>query len=128
MFPLNRSNEARMRLSLDSPVRRGLPVPLILLAAAVVACNSGERRAGDTSASAAATSDTTAKCGGDNAGLTLPAGICNGVRRQHWARPTHRGGIERRRLRHARGDSTDAEESARRAPAADTDSVVRRAS
>jgi len=65
-----------MRLSLDSAVRRGLPVPLILLAAAVVACNSGERRAGDTSASAAATSDTTAKCGGDNAGLTLPAGIC----------------------------------------------------
>ena len=67
-----------MRLALDPAVRHGLALPAILLAAAVAACNSGEKRAGDTSGSAAATSDTTvpAKCAGDNAGLTLPAGIC----------------------------------------------------
>ena len=66
-----------MRLSIDTVVRRGLPVPSILLAAAVVGCSSGERRTGDSSATAA-TSDTTlpAKCAGDNGGLTLPAGIC----------------------------------------------------
>ncbi len=70
-----------MRLSLDPAVRRRLPLPGILMAAAVVACSSGERRTGDTSGSAAATSDTTlpAKCVGDNAGLTLPAGICASV-------------------------------------------------
>src|SRR3954469_22632397 len=67
-----------MRLALDPTVRHGLALPAILLAAAVAACISGEKRAGDTSGSAAATSDTTvpAKCAGDNAGLTLPAGIC----------------------------------------------------
>ena len=67
-----------MRLSLDPAVRRRFPLPSILMAAAVVACNSGEKRAGDRSASTAATSDTTfpAKCTGDSSGLTLPAGIC----------------------------------------------------
>jgi glucose/arabinose dehydrogenase len=48
------------------------------MTAAVVACNSGENRTGGASGSASATADTTfpAKCVGDNAGLTLPAGIC----------------------------------------------------
>jgi glucose/arabinose dehydrogenase len=66
-----------MRLALDLAVRRSLPIT-VLLGAALAACNSGEKRTGDTSGSAAAASDTTfpAKCAGDNAGLTLPAGIC----------------------------------------------------
>jgi len=65
-----------MRLALDPAVRRSLPT--IVMFAAVVACSSGESRTGDASGSASATADTTfpAKCVGDNAGLTLPAGIC----------------------------------------------------
>jgi len=64
-----------MHLALDPAVRRSFPA--ILMTAAVVACSSSESRTGDGSASAAS-SDTTfpAKCVGDNAGLTLPAGIC----------------------------------------------------
>ena len=66
-----------MRLALDLAVRRSLPIT-VLLGAALAACNSGEKRTGDTSGTAAAASDTTlpAKCAGDNAGLTLPAGVC----------------------------------------------------
>jgi glucose/arabinose dehydrogenase len=68
-----------MRLALDPAVRRSLPA--IFMTAAVVACNSGESRTGGASGSASATADTTfpAKCVGDNAGLTLPAGICAAV-------------------------------------------------
>ena len=62
-----------MRLAPDPVVRRTLAT--IFLAAAIVACSSGDKRNGD---SVGATADTTfaAKCVGDNAGLTLPAGIC----------------------------------------------------
>jgi len=65
-----------MRPALDSVVHRSSSLT-VFLAAALAACSSGEKRTGDTSATAA-TSDTTipAKCAGDNAGLTLPAGIC----------------------------------------------------
>ena len=45
-----------------------------ILAAALAACSGGEKRNGDS----AGAGDTTfaAKCVGDNAGLTLPAGVC----------------------------------------------------
>lgn len=63
-----------MRLAPDPVVRRSLVT--IFLAAAIVACNSGEKRSGD---SVAADTTFAAKCVGDNAGLTLPAGICASV-------------------------------------------------
>jgi len=61
-----------MRLAPDPVVRRSLAT--IFVAAAIVACSSGDKRTGDSVAAA----DTTfaAKCVGDNAGLMLPAGVC----------------------------------------------------
>jgi glucose/arabinose dehydrogenase len=71
-----RSNEERMRLAPDTVVRRSLSA--IVICTALIACNSGDKRGSDTSGGAVASADTTfpAKCVGDNAGLTLPAGIC----------------------------------------------------
>ena len=65
-----------MRLGHDRLLVHALSVvavPLVL-----VACNSNEGRGRDSSAGNVAVADTTfpAKCVGDNAGLTLPAGIC----------------------------------------------------
>jgi glucose/arabinose dehydrogenase len=50
----------------------------VLVACAVVAaCNSNGENVSDSAAAAVATADTVvAKCVGDNAGLTLPAGVC----------------------------------------------------
>ena len=64
-----------MRLAPDSVVRRNLAT--VFLSTAIVACSSGDKEAGGS----AATGDTTfaAKCVGDNAGLTLPSGICAAV-------------------------------------------------
>jgi glucose/arabinose dehydrogenase len=60
-----------MRFPHDPVVRLALSAVTLL----TLACSSGEKRSGDTTAVAAA--DTTAaKCVGDNAGLTLPAGVC----------------------------------------------------
>jgi glucose/arabinose dehydrogenase len=61
-----------MRPAPDPVVRRSLTT--ILLGTAIIACSSGDKGAGNASA----TADTTfaAKCVGDNAGLTLPSGVC----------------------------------------------------
>jgi glucose/arabinose dehydrogenase len=57
------------------PHSRAVSAALIVIAAA--ACSSGERTVSDSAAGATAARDTVvAKCVGDNAGLTLPAGIC----------------------------------------------------
>jgi glucose/arabinose dehydrogenase len=45
----------------------------------LVACSSGDNKAADSSATAMLADTTPAKCTGDNAGLTLPAGICAAV-------------------------------------------------
>jgi glucose/arabinose dehydrogenase len=62
-----------MRFPHDPVVRRTLPATILL---ALASCSSGEKRTSDTTAVAGAAADATAKCVGDNAGLTLPAGIC----------------------------------------------------
>ena len=61
-----------MRPAPDPVVRRSLTT--ILLSTGIIACSSGDKGASNASA----TSDTTfaAKCVGDNAGLTLPSGVC----------------------------------------------------
>ncbi len=63
-----------MRLAPDTVVRRSLPTVFIVTVFA--ACSAGESRTGDGSASATADTTFPAKCVGDNAGLTLPAGVC----------------------------------------------------
>jgi len=51
-----------------------------LLLATTLACSSAERTVSDSAAGTLATADTVfAKCVGDNAGLTLPAGVCANV-------------------------------------------------
>ena len=64
-----------MRFPHDPAVRRTLSGAVL---AALAACSSGEKGNSDTAAVAARAADTTAtaKCVGDNAGLTLPAGVC----------------------------------------------------
>ena len=50
---------------------------LCLVSALVAACTSGGEKATDSAAGTLASADTVvAKCVGDNAGLTLPAGVC----------------------------------------------------
>ena len=64
-----------MRVSNRPAVHPPAIAPLLL--AAAMACSSGERSTSDSAAGALAASDTVvAKCVGDNAGLTLPAGVC----------------------------------------------------
>jgi len=63
-----------MRSTIRSAVRPELVLTLLV---ASIACSSGERTVSDSAAALAATADTVvAKCVGDNAGLTLPAGVC----------------------------------------------------
>ncbi|HUQ83395.1 MAG TPA: PQQ-dependent sugar dehydrogenase [Gemmatimonadaceae bacterium] len=58
-----------------APQSRALSAALILTAAA--ACSSGERTASDSAAGTTAAGEAVAaKCVGDNAGLTLPSGVC----------------------------------------------------
>lgn len=58
--------------------RRPLTCAVIVAAAAVSACQRGERapEGGDTAATARAGGDTSAACPADNGGITLPAGFC----------------------------------------------------
>jgi glucose/arabinose dehydrogenase len=63
-----------MRLAPDQVVLRALIATLI--PAAIVGCNSGRDATRDSSAGAVADTTLPAKCVGDNAGLTLPAGVC----------------------------------------------------
>src|SRR5688572_32671994 len=62
-----------MRSMNRSAVRPELVLTLLV---AGIACNSGDRTVSDSAAAAAAADTVVAKCVGDNAGLTLPAGIC----------------------------------------------------
>ena len=63
-----------MRFAPDRIVRRSLSA--VLLPVAFIACSSGGEKARDSSTGAVADTTFAAKCVGDNAGLTLPAGIC----------------------------------------------------
>src|SRR5688572_19299774 len=62
-----------MRSMNRSAVRPELVLTLLV---AGIACNSGDRTVSDSAAAAAAADTVVAKCVGDNAGLTLPAGVC----------------------------------------------------
>ena len=63
-----------MRSTNRPAVRPELVLPLLV---AGIACSSGDRNVSDSAAASSATADTVvAKCVGDNAGLTLPAGVC----------------------------------------------------
>jgi glucose/arabinose dehydrogenase len=63
-----------MRFAYYSVARRSLAT--VALPVMFVACSSGDQKAADSSATTALADTTPAKCTGDNAGLTLPAGIC----------------------------------------------------
>src|SRR6185295_4440452 len=65
---------SRMRFEQYRIVRRSLSA--VLLPLAFTACSSGGEKARDSSAGAVADTTFAAKCLGDNAGLTLPAGVC----------------------------------------------------
>jgi glucose/arabinose dehydrogenase len=53
------------------------PVGPFVVSVVIAACNSGGEKVNDSAAAAVASTDTVlAKCVGDNAGLTLPAGVC----------------------------------------------------
>ena len=61
-----------------SPMRSPVAsASLLLVSVIAAACNSGGEKAQDSAAGSVAAADTVvAKCVGDNAGLTLPAGVC----------------------------------------------------
>lgn len=63
-----------MRVAYDRIACRSLSAALLPIA--LTACNSGGEKARDSSAGAVADTTFAGKCVGDNAGLTLPAGVC----------------------------------------------------
>ena len=62
-----------------SPIVR-LTLSTVAIPLAFAACSSGEKSGSDSASARTASADSTpAKCAGDNAGLTLPAGICASI-------------------------------------------------